>query len=91
MLEYSVQKDREEEETKQSEQKQTYDFAHFIRSVPVLRWDRRDKRGCQTAELSDSLFLGDRDSVFGAAQTNTHTDQSDVSSITSQPADCGMG
>lgn len=40
-------------------------------------------------QLSDSLFLGDRDSVFDPAhtQTHTHSDHSDISSISSQSAD----
>lgn len=45
------------------------------------------KPGCQTASVS--RFAVERDPVF--TETQTHSDQSDVSSVSTQPHCCRIG
>lgn len=73
-------RDERDRGRKRREQKQAFDFARLIRSVPLRVRDHKDKRGCQTAGRSDSIFLGHRDSVW----------YSDVSSVSSQCAERRM-
>ncbi len=79
-------------ETERKQNKKSFDFAHLIRSVPLLCWDHRDKGGCQTT-IRFSISGRQRLCVWYSTHTHTHTrtDHSDVSAISSQSADCGTG